>query len=117
MEDYVVWIVGSGDSVPETILAWYANSHIALLSNTAVDATLIAYANSIKTATNHISIDANQNTMSVQDVKDANALLNAGVFLELWTIDIQANYEAYKPYVSAITSNKLSEKIIKELPV
>lgn len=115
MEDYVVWIVGSGDSVSETILAWYANSHIALLSNTAVDATLIAYANSIQTATNHISIDANQSTMSVQDVKDANALLKAGVFLELWTIDTLANYEAYKPYVSAITSNKLSEKIIKEL--
>ena len=115
MEDDVVWAIEPNATILGYIQSFYASSSISIVSYHTLTQTIIDFANAAKNATNKVVISQNYNEMSVQDVIDSNALLNAGVTIEVWAVDDVPTYKAYAPYVSAIISNKLSRKIVRRL--
>jgi glycerophosphoryl diester phosphodiesterase len=116
MEDDVVFLVSVQAQV-DALLAWYDKVSIGILVNSTISSTEISLANGAYNGKNYVFIDAAKTNNTTSDVATAKESLLVGVKIELWTIDDVTQYKSYFPYVSGITSNKLSEKIIKELPV
>ena len=72
--------------------------------------TYIEFANRIKTNNNKVIIyvSYSNGTNTPEMFAEYAKKLPSGVFLGAWTID-DDTFKAYKPYVSYITSNKISE--------
>lgn len=113
MEDHAVWLIGASQTNVDYIHNWYADAPVTFLVYTAVTASDITLANSVRNASRgYVGIDFDCSTMTVDEIIAAKASLSPGVSLETWTIDSATIYANYAPYVSRITSNKLSKYLL-----
>ena len=109
MENNVVWLI-SNQSQATKILSWYKKSKLSIVASTSDLTSTITLANSIQTDYNNVSIDCLYSNFTIEQLKTYNSQLNVGVTIEVWTIDDIEEYKNYLPYVSGITSNKISFK-------
>lgn len=110
MEDNVGWYVGTTNA--SLILNWYARASIGINYARVVTDGEIETINGLADNFNRVYLNFSAADVSVENVKLTNSKLKCGVKIGVWTIDNMETYEQYKPYVAAITSNKLSEQII-----
>lgn len=99
MEKHATWI-----SFSTTLLGYVKtsdpNARLGLLTNGTPDVTI---AESLKTQTNEVFIDAQY---TIEDTY-INNCINAGIPLEVWTVDNQSTVIDLNPYISGVTSNKV----------
>ena len=113
MEDDVVFLVTVQAQV-DALLAWYDKVSMGILANSTISSTEISLANGAYNGKNYVFIDAARSNNTTSDVATAKGSLSVGVKIELWTIDDVTQYKSYFPYVSGITSNKLSQYIVNK---
>jgi len=106
MEDHVAWLT-THRPIIDRIQAWYKKSAINLVTGADDLMPLIELAKEIKNDWNEVSINANHAKLTVEQVIAYNRILPPGITLELWTVDKPELFEAFLPYLSAITSNKI----------
>lgn len=109
----VVWLCSDYTSAVQPILAYDKFATISILSNT-IDADVVSRLNALKTDYNKVVVNLNQSSAPVTDIIQYSKDLLPGVEVEVWTIDSQAIYREYFPYVAGITSNRLSEPMISK---
>ena len=103
MADHVTWL-GYNSKISE----WNKKARFAIVVHELNDG-YIDYATNIASVGHEVFLNVNCETCTVDQIIAYNAKLPAGVNIGVWTIDDMATYEAYKPYVCAITSNKISD--------
>ena len=94
----------------EKISAWDKDAKFAIVAHELNDG-YINHAITIANAGHEVFLNVNHETCTVDKIIKYNAKLPAGVNIGVWTIDNMDTYEAYKPYVCAITSNKISDSM------
>jgi hypothetical protein len=109
MEDNVVWLINNQIQANK-ILEWYKKSKLSIVTSANDLTDTITLANSIQSDFNQISIDCLYSNFTFEQLAQYNEQLNPGVTIELWTIDNIDDFKSYLPYVSGITSNKISVK-------
>lgn len=111
MEDRVVWLCQPNDK----IVSFFEKSRFSIVCSSLSD-TLIETLKILREKYKEIGLclDVDYHHVSVDDLVSYNEKLPAGCYIELWTIDDITLYRRYIPYVSAITSNKLSEVMLNK---
>lgn len=113
MEKRIFWTIGASDQWYNPVKTWFPDANVSFIVNPGkITDAVIAYANNAYTGLNMVDIAVNYSEMSVDEIIAVNAKLKPGVGVLPWTIDNVSIYKQYKPYVVAITSNKLSEFIV-----
>lgn len=110
----VVWLCSDYTSAVQPILAYDKFATISILSNT-IDADVVSRLNALKTDYNKVVVNLNQSSAPVTDIIQYSKDLLPGVEVEVWTIDSSDAYVSYLPYVSGITSNRLSEPMVAKI--
>lgn len=105
MTNKVVWL-----TYHDKISEWNSKARFALVVHEMNDGW-ISYAKSIADKGHEVYLNINHASLTVKELNGYNAKLPANVSIGVWTIDDLATYEAYKPFVCAITSNKISDAL------
>ena len=109
MMDKAVWAVNT-EAMANKILTYYPCAKITIYNN--VSAANIALANRLKTPYNEISLDVNADYISAAAIKTAYESLSPGIRIIAFTIDTEAKYRQYMPYVDGIISNTIAEPML-----
>ena len=83
-----------------------ANARIGFVCGT-VDSAVIDKAIALKTATNEVFIDTSDTSTNA-----ITLCKNAGVPLERWTIDTEADIIALDPYITGVTSDNINAPMV-----
>lgn len=103
MADKITWLAYN-----DKISAWDSKARFGLVVHEMNDGW-ITHAESIANKGHEVYLNVNHANCTVEQIIGYNEKLPANVNIGVWTIDDFATYEAYKPYVYAITSNKISD--------
>lgn len=114
MTGNVVWLCTDYTSVAPVILTYDKFASISILCNT-FDADVVSRLNGLKTDYNQVSGNFKVETVPVSDIIEFSKDLAPGVDVEVWTVDNKETYLEYLPYVSGITSNRLSEPMVAKI--
>lgn len=103
MANKVVWL-----SYNEKVSKWNKKARFAVVAHELTD-TVVSNALSVANLGHEVYINVNHEACTVDRIIEYNAKLPTNINIGVWTIDDLGTYEVYKPYVCAITSNKLSD--------
>ena len=105
MANNVVWLAYS-----DKISKWNSRARFAIVAH-ELNEGYVDYAKTISNKGHEVYINVNHSSCSVEQIIKYNSMLPASVGIGVWTIDDLETYEAYKPYVCAITSNKICDNM------
>lgn len=113
MGDKVVWL--NGQSKIEDITAVFPRSSFGLTLGAYPEDWRIPSLNTLKTSYPQCTFFLNilYTVVTTSDIIRWNAACNDGVSVQIWTCDDYTYYGNFLPYVTGITSNKISEPILK----
>ena len=114
MGDKVVWL--NGQSKIEDITAVFPRSSFGLTLGSYPEDWRIQSLNNLKTSYPQCTFFLNilYTVVTVADIIRWNAMCNDGVSVQIWTCDDYTYYGNFLPYVTGITSNTISEPILKK---
>lgn len=114
MEDHVAWLLEDRVRVRK-VLNWYPGSEINLISSAPDLTERIEMAYEFKTPENRVSVNGYYRRFTLEQIIEYGRRLPKGVGLEFWTVDDVEVYRQLLPYVTALTSNKLSYMLLQGL--
>lgn len=113
MEDNVAWLIPDRARI-EKVLAWYPCAEINLVNMKKDLSEMVELAAATKTCDNRVSINGYYPYFTIDQIIEYNRRMPLGVGLEFWTVDDVDAYRRLLPYVTALTSNKLSFSMLKK---
>ena len=115
MERRVLYLVGYTAVDPtysprlvSAIQEFDENAYIMIMANPTTITAVIELANTLVTNYNKVDITINYTLFSVADIISYLATMNARVNFSTYVIDDVATAQEYLPYVTSMTSNKIS---------
>jgi hypothetical protein len=111
MEDKVAWLSGTSSR----IMDFYDRSEM-IWTLATLPSDRVSWINEWRSTypNGKFKVNLNYAQNSVEDIITLNSLLATGVYVEIWTCDNINTYKSYLPYVKGITSNNISELMIKQ---
>lgn len=107
----VGWAVGNPNyakNMYNLITGFYKKSKIMFLAGSSSLSEIKTYLSSLDSGYSRVYVSLNHAEYSVSDVTSLIGELSGDVSVAVWTIDDLETARQYLPYVTAITSNKLS---------
>ena len=108
MADKITWLTYN-----DKISAWNKRAKFAVVVN-EMNEGWITHAKGIADKGHEVYLNVNHENCSIEQIINYNINLPANINIGVWTIDDKDTYEAYKPLVCAITSNKLSDMMMNK---
>jgi len=106
------WAVGNtgyATNVFNAIVAFDKKANIMFLCNTAsVRSEMVAWINALNKGETRVYLSCNSSAFSASDIAAITGDLNADVTVALYTVDDATTAKSYYPYITALTSNKIS---------
>lgn len=98
----------------QQVLEYDPNATIALVYFSRIKPNLINFAHSISTSTNKIILDIDITQNPLDSVVHYLPQLKDNEKFGIWTINNKKDFKSYMPYVESITSDKISEIMLKK---
>lgn len=107
MEKNISWLSFS-EAVLENVLSVCPSARVGLVCDTLTSEN-IAWAETVKTDTNEVFVDVGYSTLTEEVV---SACVNAGIPLEVWTVNTVEEVLALDGYISGVTSDNISANAV-----
>lgn len=120
MQRMVAYLLGYNETYPNLIEELYtaihsadADAHFMVIpSSKKIVNDAAAFCNRIKTSTNKVELSLPYTAYTTNEIISLQSQLNSNVNVVIWTCDDYSTCMAYLPYVTAITSNKISSNAL-----
>lgn len=95
------------------VLEYDSCATIGILYFKSIDQKLVDFANSISTPHNTIILDLDHGNNPIDTLEKYRPLMKENVHYGFFTIDNKKSYEKYLPYAISITSDNISEQMLR----
>lgn len=115
MQDSIIFLIGWAVGNPtyannmyNSIVSFYKKSKVMFMAGTTSLEEVKTYLSALDTGFSRVYVTLNHSNYTVSDVINLSGSLGGNYTIAVWTIDNVATAKSYMPYVTAITSNKVS---------